>query len=515
MDAPQAGDVRTNAELTEATAGGLRWITYARIAIEFTLLAGMVVLARLIPPAAFGMFAVVLIVQELALAMPMEGIGSALVQRRTIGREHLQAGLVLSLAVGAVLAGVTLVLAGLVVAPTIGHQTASLVTLATPWFLLGALYSIPTAILRRRLDFRRLSLIELTMTATRAAASIALAAAGLDATALVWGNLVGMAASLAMALAFAPMPLPRWNTRAIRDLLPYGGPAALSCIAWTGFRNGDYAIVGARLGTAQAGFYWRGYSLAVDYQRKISVVMSQMAFPVLARTAGHEEMFALRRRMVQLLTVVLFPLLAMLVLLAPVVVPWLFGPAWEPAVLPTQILAAGGASTLVIDTVGSALQAAGRARSMLGYGVAHFVVYAGAVFAVASHGVAAVAIAAAVVHTIFLVVAYQILLRGHEHSALRFLWEDVAAALVSCAGLVAVAGPTEWALRSVGAPVLVHLVLVGAAGAAGYLAVLRAVFRPAWDDLAAAVRRVVPERLRPGWTGRRQSVAAGAASDPA
>ena len=44
----------------------------------------MVVLARLIPPAAFGMFAVVLIVQELALTLPMEGIGGALVQRRGI-----------------------------------------------------------------------------------------------------------------------------------------------------------------------------------------------------------------------------------------------------------------------------------------------------------------------------------------------------------------------------------------------------------------------------------------------
>ena len=515
MDAPEAPDVRPNAELTEATASGLRWITYARIAIEVTLLAGMVVLARLIPPAAFGMFAVVLIVQELALALPMEGIGSALVQRRTIDREHQQAGLVLSLAVGAVLAGLTLLVADFVVEPTIGHQTASLVRLATPWFLLGALYSVPTAILRRRLDFRALSLIELTMTATRAAASIALAAAGLDAAALVWGNLVGMAASLAMALAFAPMPVPRWNTRAIRDLLPYGGPAALSCIAWTGFRNGDYAIVGARLGTAQAGFYWRGYSLAVDYQRKISVVMSQMAFPVLARTAGHEEMFALRRRMVQLLTVVLFPLLALLVLLAPVVVPWLFGPAWEPAVVPTQILAVGGASTLVIDTVGSALQAAGRARSMLGYGIAHFVVYAGAVFIVSSRGVAAVAIAAAVVHTVFLVVAYQILLRGHEHSALRFLWDDVSAALISCAVLVAIAGPIAWALRDLGAPVLVQLVLVGAAGGASYLAALRTLFRGAWDDLASAMRRIVPDRVRSGWTGRRQTLAAGTASDPA
>ena len=59
----------------------------------------------------------------------------------------------------------------------------------------------------------------------------------------------------------------------------------------------------------------------------------------------------------------------------------------------------------MIDAVGSALMAAGRARALLGYGVAHFVVYAGAVFACRSWPVA-VSIAAAVVHVVFLVVAY-------------------------------------------------------------------------------------------------------------
>ena len=120
-----------------------------------------------------------------------------------------------------------------------------------------------------------------------------------------------------VAVAFAPPPLPRWRGAAIRDLLHYGGPAAFACFAWAGFRNGDYAIVGARLGAAQAGFYWRGFQLAVEYQGKVSAVMTQMAFPVLARTADADAMFALRRRMVRLLTVVVFPALVLLVLLAP------------------------------------------------------------------------------------------------------------------------------------------------------------------------------------------------------
>jgi O-antigen/teichoic acid export membrane protein len=214
---------------------------------------------------------------------------------------------------------------------------------------------------------------------------------------------------------------------------------------------------------------------------------------VLARAAGTDEMLALRRRMVRTLTVILFPLLALLVVLAPVLVPWLFGPAWEPAVLPTQILAAGGATTLVIDAVGPALMAAGRSKALLGYGVGHFVVYAGAVVVVASHGLAAVA-AAAAVHAVFLLVAYQVLLGGRGWLALRTLCTDVAAASVSCLALAAVAAPLAIALDGAGAPVLARLAAVSAAGGVAYLVVLRFGFPAAFADLAAVVRRVLPWR---------------------
>jgi O-antigen/teichoic acid export membrane protein len=360
--------------------------------------------------------------------------------------------------------------------------------------VLGAIYAVPVAILRRRLDFRRLSIIDLGLSVGRAVFTIVLALVGLDAEALVLGSMAGMATAVALAWLFAPPPLPRWRPRAMRELLPYGGPAALACIAWTGFRNGDYAIVGAKLGTAQAGFYWRAYQLAVEYQRKISVLMTQMAFPMLARTDGEEQMHALRRRMVQLLTVVLFPLLVSLALLAPVLVPWAFGAQWEPAVLPTQILALGGAAVLVTDAVGSALMAAGRSRALLAYGVAHFGVYAGAVLAVASQGLGAVAAAASIVHTIFLVIAYQVLLRGSVLHALRELWIDVAPAMVGCSALVAVAGPSAWALAVLDTPATLHLAGVGAAGAVAYLLALRAWFPASFADVVSALRRIVPDR---------------------
>jgi O-antigen/teichoic acid export membrane protein len=208
------GDARSNEELVQAAGTGLRWIGHARIVIEIALFASMILLARLIPPAEFGIFAVVVIVQELALTMPMEGIGSALVQRRSIGREHLEGGMVLSLLVGVLLAVATIVLAVVVVDPVFGERTAELVMLASPWYLMGAIYAVPYATLRRRLDFPRLSLIDLALNLVRAAAAIGLALYGLDAEALILGGMVGMAAALALALAFAPPPLPRLRPQA-------------------------------------------------------------------------------------------------------------------------------------------------------------------------------------------------------------------------------------------------------------------------------------------------------------
>lgn len=502
MGEEPADGVLSNDELVGAAADGLRWIAYSRIGIELLLLSSMVFLARLIPPAAFGVFAVIVVVQELSQSMPMEGIGGALVQRKAVGRRHLQAGLAVALAGGALLTALTVGLSFALVGPIFGAETQWLMVATAPCFLLGAVYALPISVLRRRLDFRRMSMLEIVMNLTRALGTLALALLGLDAPALVFGSMAGVVAGLGLALWFAPVPLPRWHRREAKDLFPYAWPAATATLSWAGFRNGDYAVIAATLGSAAAGIYWRAYQLAVEYQRKITVAMTQIAFPVLARTGGPEEMLALRQRMVRLLTVVLFPLLVVLVLLAPVLVPWLFGPEWEAAVVPTQILVAGGAATLVIDACGSALMAVGRTKALLGYGIAHFVVYVGSVAALVHLGLPAVALGGAVVHSAFLGVAYVLMLGDEVDHPLLTLWQDLEPALVSCLALAALALPANWALLNASVPVVPHALGTAAAAAIGYLLALRLGYPAEARDLAAAVRRLLPARVT-GWLRRR------------
>jgi lipopolysaccharide exporter len=502
-----SGDSPSEEELRTAATHGVRWSAIARPTTEVLQLGSIVILARLIVPAEFGRYAIALIVQEVAYLIISAGLSSALVQRKTVRREHLQSGMALGLIAGLALAVLTLIAASLIITPIFGARTALFVRLMAPLCLVSALGTVPTATLQRRMAFRRLSEIEVLNTLARVAVCIGLALAGLNGEALVLGVLAGSAMATVIAWVSAPPPLPRLQPAAARELLSFSVPVSLASISWIGFSNIDYAIIGARLGALQTGFYFRSYTLAVEYQSKIGVVMTQVGFPVLARTRSTVELTQLYRQMVRLLTIMLFPLLVLLAIAAPVVVPFLFGPRWVPAVVPVQILALGGASTLVVNAVGTVLMATGRARALLGYGVAHFVVYGLTVLVVVQFGIVAVAIDAAVVHTLFLGVAYALMLSDSAERPLRRLWDDIAPAAISCLGLTVVALPVSLALTAAQMPPVLWLAALGLVAVPPYLLTLRICFPATWRTQSAVLERILPGHRRLSGVKRRLAAA--------
>ncbi len=500
-------DSPSGEELRTAAAHGLRWSAIARPTTEILQLGSIVILARLIVPAEFGRFAIAVIAQEVAYLIISAGLSSALVQRKTIGREHLQSGMALGLIAGLTLAAITLVAASVIVTPVFGARTAEFVRMMAPLCLVSSLSTVPMATLQRRMAFRRLSEVEVLSTVARVVVCISLALIGLSGEALVIGVLAGSCTAAIVVWISAPPPLPRLHLAAARELLSFALPVSLASITWIGFSNVDYAIIGARLGALQTGFYFRAYTLAVEYQSKVGVVMTQVGFPVLARTPGAAELTQMYRQMVRLLTVILFPLLVLLAIAAPVAVPFLFGPRWTPAVVPVQILAIGGASTVVINAVGTVLMATGRARALFGFGSAHFIVYGLTVFLVVPFGIAAVAIDAAVVHTLFLVLAYALMLRGSAERPLHRLWDDIAPASVSCLGLVAVALPASLALTAADLPAALWLATLGLVALPPYLLTLRICFPATWLNQRAIFERILPGVSRPRAIKRRVAAA--------
>jgi colanic acid/amylovoran biosynthesis protein len=488
----------SRAQLRDAAVAGARWVAINRVAAEIVAFVSAVALARLLHPADFGHAAIPLILIAMATVLTFEGIGTALVQRPHLEREHLEAAELLSIALGLALAGVIFVLSSTVIEPLLGSQTVPLVRLAALAFVLAGFGVVPRAEMQRRLDFRRITVIEVAASCVNVAVSVALAAAGVGALALVIGAMAMCGVTSVMFLRSAPLTLPRFHRRAVGDILGFGLPTAASSLVWNAYRNVDYAIVGGRLGAVQLGYYWRAYQLGVQYQQKVSGIIGRLAFPILARASSADDMRALRFRMVRLNSAVIFPLLLLFVVVAPDVVPLVFGPQWKASVLPAQILAVGTLVAPVVAGVGPMMMASGRPKPMLVANVAFLALYGVAVYFAAAHGIVAVCLATVVVQVVKLAAIQYLLLDRMLGIPTRQVVADVKPAL-NCSLLLVVASlPVRWLADLAALPAALTVMLAGAAGSAMYLLALRRLYPGAWTDLLALVVRARRGSARAG-----------------
>ena len=337
----------------------------ARIAAEVTAVGSAVVLAHLVPPAEFGRVAVALIIGDLALSLANEGVGAALVRRRELDRAHVESAQLLSLLVGGVLTLITLLVVPLITTPLFGEETTKLFQLFAPMFLIAAIGIVPLAMLERQLDFRTISIIEIVTVQVTVASSILYAVLGLDAEAYVLGSRDRLRDLGRAAGDPRPERVAEVAPRANGEIAGFGLPAGLAGSAQVGYGNIDFLVLGATLPAAAVGFYYRAYALGVQYQNKISAIITRVVYPVYSRTEDVEHMRELRSRVMRVNATVIFPLLALFVAVAPEVVPWLFGEQWEPAVVPAQILTIAGMARMINNGTPAVVLAAGKPRALL------------------------------------------------------------------------------------------------------------------------------------------------------
>jgi PST family polysaccharide transporter len=321
-----------------------------RPASEMVSLIAAAVLARLVIPAEFGRYTVALVVLGLA-NVPTQAVNYSLVQRDHLEPDHLRTGITLTIILGVAICALTFAASYWIVTPVFGARTADLVRLMIPACFLNSVNTVPLAMISRRLQFRRLSIIDFTISLVGSVTAIALAADGMNGAGMVLGTTAGSLAGLVLICVWAPPCLPNFRVRAASDLMRFGVPAASAAASVVCFQNCDYMLIGARLGALQTGFYFRAYTLSVQYQTKASQVLTSVGFPVLSRASSAEEIDDLRERMIRTITLLVLPLLVILAIVAPRFVPWFYGPAWGPAVFPVQVLTIGGAASSRGDVV--------------------------------------------------------------------------------------------------------------------------------------------------------------------
>jgi PST family polysaccharide transporter len=315
-------------------------------AIESVVGVGMslitvLVIARFIGPAEFGLFSLALVTVQILTAVIAQLFNEAIVQHEDLGPDHLATAFWTSAVLGVVMA-IACALIGRVLADHFGEPRLGAIL---GWLGLGIVIEgvngALLARLRREMQFRWIALRTAVGRLGGAVVGIAMAFDGWGVWALVAQSLVGSAVSLACVWAVASeRPRLHWSAARLGELLGVAVPALGASLLWIAGSRLFAIAIGAVLGRVALGHFSMAFRL-IDVLQQLSLgVVNKIALPLLSRR--QTDMAALRAGFLaatERTALVIVPLFAGIALTAPVFVPLLLGPEWAPMIGVLQVLA--------------------------------------------------------------------------------------------------------------------------------------------------------------------------------
>ena len=330
--------------LSEPVARSIKWVVVSRVFREGTRLATAVLLARLLTPAEWGVAGMALLVVAILTRLSDLALPAALVQRARITEADRSTIFWTSLALGILVTSFAVAISG-AVADFFGEaEVQSLMAVAALTFLIASFEKVPGALLTRDLAFRALELRQMAATLAGAAAAVALALAGTGPWAIV-GNAVVTALTSAVLL----WTLTSWRPRAtfswtsFRTLTGFGAAVFGSQLLAYIQHNIDKLLVGRYVGAAGLGSYSFAYNLMFTPVLNIAYPLQGVLFPAYSIIQEqHERLNAAFLRAKRLAVATMAPLFLLMFVLAPDLLPTVFGPRWDDAIPVLQLLSLAG-----------------------------------------------------------------------------------------------------------------------------------------------------------------------------
>ncbi|MDQ0827973.1 lipopolysaccharide exporter [Arthrobacter sp. B2I5] len=468
---------------------GAVWQGIALVSGKGIVLITTIVLARLLSPEEYGLVAAALVLMAYIETIADAGVAQALVYLPA-SPITARSALLVSVVLGALLTGLAIL-----AAPWIGElfqlpEVAPLVRVLAIALLATALGAVPEALLRRDLQFKKLAVAPVLRALTTGTVSLVLAFAGYGAFSLAAGTASG---SVAYAIACwflvrqsAPWQIWRVAQDAIRATLKFGVPVAGSNLLARLIFDVDYLIIAVVLGAQALGYYTLAFRLPEALIINVFFVLSTVLFPLYTQVQDQRG----RLRDGYLRGVRIQALYGMtagvgLAVLAPVVVPLVFGSKWSDSVVPLVFLSLYAAARSLGAGANDVYKAIGRPGISIAFSSIRLAVLVPVLLFGSQWGIIGVAVAQMATAVLF-AFGMQAVAAKVLGIAPKALLQAIFPAL-ACSLIVAITGMGIFLLPYLGGLPTAGLVVATAVAAVYFI--LRFCFTSLHDELLVLLRR--------------------------
>lgn len=382
-------------DVTARVRGAVMWRSGSQLVAQLIMWGSTFLVIRLLDPQDYGLFAMTQVVLVFFGLMNGFGFANALVRSESVTREQIaQAfGMLILMNVGLALAQVAL--APFAAAYFRQPQVAELLRVQALLYLATPFIALPSALLSRRLDFRRQAQVHLLGAAAGAVTALLCASAG-------WGVWTLVAAPLAlfwtqaigMTLIARALMWPSFRFRGAGAIVRYGTAMTLVQFFWFIQSQSDVFIAGRLLEPHDLGIYTTALLLTQILASKFIPPLNDVAFAAYSRMqANRDAIAAAFLKAVRLIMLIALPFYFGLAATAEPLVLTAIGPKWIETIPLIRILALAIPFMALQILFAPANNALGHARVTLRIAVAGALIMPLAYLVAARHGPFGMAVA--------------------------------------------------------------------------------------------------------------------------
>jgi O-antigen/teichoic acid export membrane protein len=449
------------------------------------------IISRLLTPSEVGVFSIAAGLVALIHMLRDFGVSEYVIQAPVLDESLVRTVFTMNLVIAWCLGGVIVAASGAIGTfyADIG-VTRVLRVLGVVFFLLP-FGTTAMALLKREMEFGKLTKIRIGESVVRSCTAVALAYAGFSYMSMAWSALAGIVVMIVGCTVWG------WQYRVKgvsfshwKSVLHFGSNRTISDLASQLGDQSANLVIGKMLGMTDAGLFSRGYGVVNMYRTNVLGAIGAVAFPAFAREhREHATAPDLFLKALVYTTGISWPFFACGVILAYPVINILFGDQWDVAVPLMRWLCSAALIGTLMFQCNRFLVALGRVRAVTRVEVQYQTTRVGITIGAAFYGVTAVAASQVLVYIMATVLYYREM-RTYDALAVRKCAKALVPSVMATLGACAVPAAVVLWPGLVARHMLLAFALAFVGGGAGWLLALVLARHPLLDELKRVGSRV-------------------------